>query len=280
MGNDNYSLGSKPNPIPWSSFIHDVNFHNWVHPAWVGTDANNKFLANSDGQEVNCTGAYNSPYAYTMYQQLSAADCWSGGWVNNNNVISYISSSGNNYPPIDDNIFGNEDYPIPESIYEEMCDNEIWEGGWVIDNNNIVDYIDEGITPNNGGSGSGSGSGSDEGSGNGNEGSGCGSGGDGNVISGSDNVMFTNGSGTIASVTISWSSGSTTGNVGNFMSEISASINYLQFNGRQASNICDFSYTASWSSAYSISISISAYGDGMGIAASNNYNVPEIYHGT
>ncbi len=152
MGNENYPLGCKPNPVSWSSYVHDVSFNNWVHPAWVGTDESNKFLADSDGQEVNCTGSYNSPYAYTMYQQLSAASCWSGGWVNNNSVISYISSSGNNYPPIYDNVFGDEDYPIPESIYEEMCDNEIWNGGWVEYGNGNVDYIDEGVTPNNGGS--------------------------------------------------------------------------------------------------------------------------------
>ena len=179
MGNTNYPIGSKPNPVSWASYNQDVNNNNWAHPAWVESDEGNKFLADSNGEAVSCTGSYGSPYTGSMFQQLYSAGCWSGGWVNDEDEIIYISSNNTRYPAIEDEIFGSEDNPIPEDIYEEMCDNEIWSGGWVIDSNNNVDFVDGNESPNAGNTGSGEeeGSGCDEG---------CGSNGDG--ADGGDNM--------------------------------------------------------------------------------------------
>ena len=167
MGNTNYPIGSKPNPVSWASYNQDVNNNNWAHPAWVESDEGNKFLADSNGEAVSCTGSYGSPYTGSMFQQLYSAGCWSGGWVNDEDEIIYISSNNTRYPAIEDEIFGSEDNPIPEDIYEEMWDNEIWSGGWVIDSNNNVDFVDGNDSPNGEdlGSGDEEGCGCDEGCG-------------------------------------------------------------------------------------------------------------------
>ena len=290
----NYPSGSKLNPFSVEIYHQDLNNHNWMG-GWVGTRGDAAYY-DRQNEERTCTGSHSAPYNADVYDELTENAMWIGGWVLEEDedgepfdFPTYFTATGTAYPGEDEeeNVFGNEDYPIPIDVYEEMCELDIWTGGWVLYPNGTTEEVSE-----NDGRGSGSGSGcgygcgcgDDEGcgcgcgSGDDEGGSGCGS--DGNVISGSDNVMFIDGHGNVASVTVSWSSGSTIGNVGNFLSDISASINYLQSGGEQVSNISFFSYSASWSSAYKMSITISAYGDNVSINASNSYSVPEIYHGT
>lgn len=294
MSTTNYPSGSKLNPFSEEIHQRDVAHHNWLG-GWVGTSDNPTYY-DRQNEERTCNGSLSSPYDADVYDELTENGMWIGGWVleegesgGTSDSPTYITAESTVYAGEDEdgNVFGSEDNPIPIAVYEEMCELDIWTGGWVVYPNGTTEEFPE----NEGGaSGSGSGSGCGCGCGNNDAGCGCGcgedeggsgcGGGDGNVISGSDNVMFADGHGNIASVTVSWTSGSTTGNSGNFLSEISASLNYLQSGGEQASNIANFTYTASWSNIYTMYITISAYGDNKGIYASNSYSVPEFFHGT
>jgi hypothetical protein len=157
-----------------------------------------------------------------VYDELTDNAMWIGGWVleedENGEPVdfpTYFTATGTAYPGEDEeeNVFGNEDNPIPIDVYEEMCELDIWTGGWVVYPNGTTEEFPE----NEGGtSGSGSGSGCGCGCGNNDAGCGCGCGEDeggsgcrGDGVSAGSITLYTH-SVTLATLLLSWTAGTIT----------------------------------------------------------------------
>ena len=296
MSTTNYPSGSKLNPISEEIHQRDVAHHNWMG-GWVGT-SNNPTYYDRQNEERTCNGSHSAPYDADVYDELLDGEMWIGGWVleedeggTPHELPTYITAESTTYPEEDEdgNVFGNEDYPIPIAVYEEMCELDIWTGGWVIYPNGTTEEFPE----NEGGaSGSGSGSGCGCGCGNNDAGCGCGCGedeggsgcGGGDVIPGSGNIRLIDGSGTTASLTVSWTAGSTGSGGNNFASEASASLDYLEKEGRRAAQYDFKNISASWKSSNEIEVRAHVKGSWraliMEINGSGTFTVPSIYFGT
>lgn len=298
MSTTNYPLGSKLNPISVEIYHQDLNSHNWLG-GWVGSgDAATYY--DRQGEQRNCTGSYSAPYNADVYDELTENAMWIGGWVLEEDedgepfdFPTYITAESTVYAGEDEdgNVFGNEDYPIPIDVYEEMCELDIWTGGWVMYPNGTTEEV-----PENDGGGSGSGSGCGCGCGDdgesGGDGCGCGSGEDEggsgcggvDVIPGSGNIRLIDGNGTTASLTVSWTAGSTGSGGNNFASEASASLDYLEKEGRRAAQYDFKNISASWKSSNEIEVNAHVKGSWgaviMEINGSGTFTVPSIYFGT
>ena len=198
MSTTNYPLGSKLNPISAAIYHQDLNNHNWLG-GWVGTGDDAAYY-DRQGEQRNCTGSHSAPYNADVYDELTDNAMWIGGWVLEEDedgepfdFPTYFTATGTAYPGEDgeENVFGNEDNPIPIDVYEEMCELDIWTGGWVMYPNGTTEEV-----PENDGGGSGSGSGCGCGCGDdgesGGDGCGCGSGEDegGSGCGGNDYVSM------------------------------------------------------------------------------------------
>ena len=178
----NYPSGSKLNPFSVEIYHQDLNNHNWMG-GWVGTRGDAAYY-DRQNEERTCTGSHSAPYNADVYDELTENAMWIGGWVLEEDedgepfdFPTYFTATGTAYPGEDEeeNVFGNEDYPIPIDVYEEMCELDIWTGGWVVYPNGTTEEVSEN---DGGGSGSGSGCGcgcGDDGE-SGGDGCGCGSG--------------------------------------------------------------------------------------------------------
>lgn len=217
MSTTDYPLGSKLNPISAEIYHQDLNSHNWLG-GWVGSGDDAAYY-DRQGEQRNCTGSHSAPYNADVYDELTDNAMWIGGWVLEEDengepfdFPTYFTATGTAYPGEDEeeNVFGNEDNPIPIDVYEEMCELDIWTGGWVVYPNGTTEEVPEN---DGGGSGSGSGCGCGDGcdvTGCGcgcgeDEGGGSGCGGDGYVTAGGEEIITREGGNLIVNLT--WNSG-------------------------------------------------------------------------
>lgn len=213
MNAEDYTQGSKPNPFSWNDFNFLVETERW-QCGWIYNVNGQKVYVGGDHLGCPFNGSRINPYPEATFYEMRNHGIWTGGYIDyGEESARYVTSGENPYYGTGE-LLGSEDNPWPLSLFEELCVNEIWEGGWVTYPNGANYFIDVDMEePDIEGCGSsGCGCGEDVGCGCGEDEGGSGSYGGGSSVA-AGNYTTSTGDPAVYDVTISWTSGTTTGDI-------------------------------------------------------------------